>query len=428
MPVARPPATTKGRIPVGLQKRAAATQGKSFLEFLYKEITLEERETLMLDELQRRKSFHYGWPHSGELSGKKMAQAGFYSCYTGDRVQCVFCRGVLHEWETDDVPMVEHRRSFVFCRFVKDEKTDNIVYRSEKLTAHDKTNITTFHTDQEAALDFGFYGVSTVKAWCPQYATLTRRLATFSRWPRWGKLRVENACDAGFFYVGFADEVGCFYCGGYLKQWEDTDDAWTEHARWFPECEFLKQLKGQAYIDSIHASTPDRKKAKHYKPVARTKTTPTENERIISYQREICFKLGHEHKYIDKALEIVPQESFGDIKVLIDRIYELEEKDYDNNDNDSVESLSLSLESLNLDPITPVIHIPQVHEGLCKLCITHAEKSVPATRLGLPCGHLIFCETCHEKQVHSNSPTVAISCPYLDCNSKLNGTLKVFFS
>lgn len=36
-------------------------------------------------------------------------------------------------------------------------------------------------------------------------------------------------------YVGKRDTVQCFSCGGCLGNWEDDDDPWKEHAKWFPK-------------------------------------------------------------------------------------------------------------------------------------------------------------------------------------------------
>jgi hypothetical protein len=37
-----------------------------------------------------------------------------------------------------------------------------------------------------------------------------------------------------FLFSGFNDTVRCFMCGGGLKDWNFTDDPFTEHAVWFP--------------------------------------------------------------------------------------------------------------------------------------------------------------------------------------------------
>ena len=50
---------------------------------------------------------------------------------------------------------------------------------------------------------------------------------------------------------GYGDCARCFYCGGGLRNWELNDNVWVEHARWFPKCAFLKQTKGQPFIDAV---------------------------------------------------------------------------------------------------------------------------------------------------------------------------------
>ena len=48
--------------------------------------------------------------------------------------------------------------------------------------------------------------------------------------------------------TGYSDNVKCFFCDGGLCNWEADDEPWTEHARWFPDCGFLKQVKGTKFI------------------------------------------------------------------------------------------------------------------------------------------------------------------------------------
>ena len=52
-----------------------------------------------------------------------------------------------------------------------------------------------------------------------------------------------------YFALGFGDCVRCFYCGGGLRNWEDGDIPWIEHARWYHNCEYLKQRKGDLFIE-----------------------------------------------------------------------------------------------------------------------------------------------------------------------------------
>ncbi|XP_074203706.1 baculoviral IAP repeat-containing protein 7 isoform X2 [Camelus bactrianus] len=53
---------------------------------------------------------------------------------------------------------------------------------------------------------------------------------------------------------GQQDKVRCFFCYGGLQSWERGDDPWTEHARWFPRCEFLLRTKGRDFVCSVQES------------------------------------------------------------------------------------------------------------------------------------------------------------------------------
>lgn len=49
------------------------------------------------------------------------------------------------------------------------------------------------------------------------------------------------------------DRTTCFHCGGSLYDWDESADPWFEHVRWFPDCQFLKLMKGQRYLDECRA-------------------------------------------------------------------------------------------------------------------------------------------------------------------------------
>jgi Inhibitor of Apoptosis domain len=67
-------------------------------------------------EENRLKTF-VGWPIRFQ-DPAKLAQSGFYYLQADDKVQCVFCRGIIGKWEPDDVPNVEHSRFFSYCPFI----------------------------------------------------------------------------------------------------------------------------------------------------------------------------------------------------------------------------------------------------------------------------------------------------------------------
>jgi hypothetical protein len=37
-----------------------------------------------------------------------------------------------------------------------------------------------------------------------------------------------------------------------LKDWEETDEPWKEHARWFVKCPFVLAVKGKQFIDEAN--------------------------------------------------------------------------------------------------------------------------------------------------------------------------------
>ena len=64
----------------------------------------------------------------------------------------------------------------------------------------------------------------------------------------WGE-RVN--CGINGTITGYGDVCRCFTCDGGLQRWDPQDDPWIEHTRWFPECDHVRQTRGQEYIDLV---------------------------------------------------------------------------------------------------------------------------------------------------------------------------------
>ena len=43
--------------------------------------------------------------------------------------------------------------------------------------------------------------------------------------------------------TGRNDETRCFHCGGGFKDWQDTDDPWSEHGAWFLNCVYIRYIR-----------------------------------------------------------------------------------------------------------------------------------------------------------------------------------------
>jgi hypothetical protein len=69
------------------------------------------------------------------------------------------------------------------------------------------------------------------------------REQTLVNWPKQIVQKPSDLIQNGFFYMGIGDCVTCFYsCDVTLKQWENTDNAETEHLKWEPNCLFAKMI------------------------------------------------------------------------------------------------------------------------------------------------------------------------------------------
>lgn len=60
---------------------------------------------------------------------------------------------------------------------------------------------------------------------------------------------LPNSLSCMSVLAGKGDQTMCFHCGGGLRDWEETDDPWVEHAAWFPKCIHVVLIKGQAFIE-----------------------------------------------------------------------------------------------------------------------------------------------------------------------------------
>lgn len=175
---------------------------------------------LMNTENNRLLTFQM-WPLTF-LSPTVLAKAGFYYIGPGDRVACFACGGKLSNWEPNDDPISEHLRHFPACPFLERRPQDTSRYSVSNLSMQ----------------------------------TQAARFKTFGNWPSRVPVHPMQLASAGFYYVGYNDDVKCFCCDGGLRCWESGDDPWVEHAKWFPRCEYLIRIKGQEFINSVQASYP----------------------------------------------------------------------------------------------------------------------------------------------------------------------------
>lgn len=85
----------------------------------------------------------------------------------------------------------------------------------------------------------------------PEYYSKKARFESFEDWPKTMKQTSKELSDAGFFYTQKGDRVICYWCGIGLRQWEEYDDVWEQHALHQGDCEYLRMYKGAEYVTSV---------------------------------------------------------------------------------------------------------------------------------------------------------------------------------
>ncbi len=66
------------------------------------------------------------------------------------------------------------------------------------------------------------------------------RLKSFDTWPKQMRPQKHVLAKAGFVYSGKSDKVYCFNCRIVLHDWEASNEPWSEHEKWSPDCSYLK--------------------------------------------------------------------------------------------------------------------------------------------------------------------------------------------
>ncbi|NXQ35323.1 BIR7B protein, partial [Alaudala cheleensis] len=190
------------------------------------------------------------WPRTAPVSARDLVEAGFYYVGPTDEVQCFCCGGVLKDWRPGDCPMVEHLNFFPSCKYLRGEDVGN----REVLSLQE-----IFDTVDGQLLSVlqGIVSEDTALPNEPEYpdmVTEEMRLSTFENWPQNSNMQPEQLARAGFFYTGQGDVVRCFYCDGGVRSWSFGDDPWREHAKWYPECEFLLHSRGREFVSSVQTT------------------------------------------------------------------------------------------------------------------------------------------------------------------------------
>lgn len=294
-------------------------------------------------------------------SRESMSLAGWFGCNVTDRVICIYCNKICHEWTMNDDPAEVHRRLSPKCPFVMsmpEKEYSPKIINENFIEKFEPTH--------------------------PAMSEISRREQTFvkSSWPETGPT-IESLVRAGFFASKVANTVTCFYCNGSLHQWGANDNPMIEHARWFPHCTYAKHLCGNDLYNRIQM----RKK----RLIPEKKVDQTELNRLVSARLDLPIVERLRLKYpiaiikrcIEDQLKIKNDDFKNDSDFTMACLILQKQIDIIKGSKDNLITPSNNQQSENS------IQASKLSLGECLICLTE-EKQLAC----MPCGHLCVCVPC----------------------------------
>ncbi|XP_070190664.1 baculoviral IAP repeat-containing protein 7-B-like [Littorina saxatilis] len=384
--------------------------------------------TFYKSEENRLKTFR-DWGYQEIVRKEDLARNGFMYTGSGDKVRCVYCNGMLRQWDRGDVVEVEHRRNYPDCPFILEENgvgnvpfhpTTNGYNHTEASYVPEVRSTTSARRDQghdidpiedrcgahrsQPAYTNGHHVSDAVSGAnnstgedesgerCystsprnPRMAVEPSRLATFDGWPAQMKQKPKELAQAGLYYTGDGDKVKCFHCDVLLYNWDPEDDPFVEHARWFPDCEYIRLVKGEDFVRDV-------KNGKNiHDHVMQTPAV-----------QAVLFE-GTSVEIVQKALDAMKAKDGPDIVIsaerLLNTVLEIED----------AEKGAVRLAETN--------KLSETYENLrkrhkCKICLDKDIEMVFD-----PCNHIACCASCSESLK---------TCPI--CRVRIKSMVKVYIS
>ncbi|UJR15748.1 hypothetical protein I4U23_002683 [Adineta vaga] len=207
-------------------------------------------ETPLLQQVRRRTFSH--WPHRTIPSTAQMIEAGFFSCNVDDPCE-------VHKTLSPKCPYVTAKliRPAASSITIVNENATSVVSNLDPLRSNE---------------------IVFTAACNPAYTEISKRHASFEKWPEENLPAVDDLVRAGFFYTGTKSIVTCFYCNGSLQNWGPNDNPMIEHARWFPHCAYAKQLCG----DDLYRKIQESKRAQQERERANESSEKATTDAITS--------------------------------------------------------------------------------------------------------------------------------------------------
>ncbi|XP_060575414.1 baculoviral IAP repeat-containing protein 2-like [Ruditapes philippinarum] len=206
----------------------------SLLNYLDNLVNGMSSHTLKKYEWARLESYGRIFPIESIHSTIRLAKNGFYYLGIDQLVRCFCCEHTMNFSNENSTDIREvHLRLSPNCTFAR---------------GLDNENVPIDHHEQESNPMPEIPDATVSSA---EFGEMDRRVSTFVGWPAGSPVSPGRLAAAGFLYTGFDDHVRCFCCGIGVREWQENDDPWVEHARWSITCPFVKYRKGEDFIQNI---------------------------------------------------------------------------------------------------------------------------------------------------------------------------------
>ncbi|XP_049539589.1 death-associated inhibitor of apoptosis 1-like [Anopheles darlingi] len=237
-----------------------------------------------------------GW-NNAHIRPEALARYGFFYTGSRDNVRCHFCNIQAGGWEQGDSVIAEHLRWSPYCPLMRKQPTQNVPIDPQFLDSvpDPSPDVTSYQSGHVSNSARQYDSVPFCRPEYPEYALESERKRSLAEWPSAMPQKPQQLSDAGFFYTGRGDQVRCYYCGGGLMHWEPDDDPWEQHAMWYSNCIYVRQMKDRSFIERCLAKKEGRNQNEEDVPKASTSSVSTasrvaETEASDDKMCKICYE------------------------------------------------------------------------------------------------------------------------------------------